>query len=209
VAVAVRRRKTLLRVTVGGSIGIVVFLTALHLARKKFVSTSVKQGFNSQVSGIIFDTLLRFLKDGLWLVLAILLVASVVLWFVGPARYAVALRSQIARAWQWLARNATQLTSKEHTDGASPATQRSAGWIREHRTGLRLLGALVAGLFIVFNGSLTFWGALVTLLILAAYLGLLQLVVIWAERISGGTDAAISGGVTDAGGASVGSGRQR
>ena len=186
VAVAVRRRKTLLRVTVGGSIGIVVFLTALHLARKKFVSTSVKEGFNSQVSGIIFDTLLRFLKDGLWLVLAILLVASVVLWFVGPARYAVALRHQIARAWHWLSRNARQLTSKEHTEGAPPAAQRSAGWIREHRTGLRLLGALVAGLFIVFNGSLTFWGALVTLLILAAYLGLVQLVVIWAERIGGG-----------------------
>ena len=186
VAVAVRRRKTLLRVTMGGSIGIVVFLTAFHLVRKKFVSTSVKEGFNSQVSGIIFDTLLRFLKDGLWLVLAILLVASVVLWFVGPARYAVALRHQIARAWHWLARNARQLTSNEPTEGASPAAQRSAGWIREHRTGLRLLGALVAGLFIVFNGSLTFWGALVTLLILAAYLGLLQLVVIWAERISGG-----------------------
>ncbi len=209
VAVAVRRRKTLLRVAVGGSIGIVVFLTAFHLARKKFVSTSVKEGFNGQVSGIIFDTLLRFLKDGLWLVLAILLVASVVLWFVGPARYAVALRRQIARAWHWLARNARQLTSKEHTEGASPAAQRSAGWIREHRTGLRLLGALVAGLFIVFNGSLTFWGALVTLLILAAYLGLLQLVVIWAERISDGTGAATTGGVTDAGVASVGSGGQK
>jgi hypothetical protein len=61
----------------------------------------------------------------------------------------------------------------------------------------------------VFNGSLTFWGALATLLILAAYLGLLQLVVIWAERISGGTGAADSGGVTDAGAASVGSGSQR
>jgi hypothetical protein len=58
----------------------------------------------------------------------------------------------------------------------------------------------------VFNGSLTFWGALVTLLILAAYLGLLQLVVIWAERISGGTGAGTSGGSTDAGAASVGSG---
>jgi hypothetical protein len=167
----------------------------------------VKEGFNSQVSGIIFDTLLRFLKDGLWLVLAILVVASVVLWFVGPARYAVALRHQIARAWGWLARNARQLTSKEHTEGASPAAQRSAGWIREHRTGLRLLGALVAGLFIVFNGSLTFWGALATLLILAAYLGLLQLVVIWAERIGGGTGAAAAGVVTDSQAATVGSNR--
>jgi hypothetical protein len=73
---------------------------------------------------------------------------------------------------------------------------------------LRLLGALVAGLFIVFNGSLTFWGALATLLILAAYLGLLQLVVIWAERISGGTGADTPAGPADAQAATVGSDSQ-
>ena len=83
VAVAVRRRKTLLRVALGGSIATAVFLVALGLARNTFVSTAVKQGLNGQTSGIIFDTLLRYLKDGLWITLAVLLVLSVVLWFVG------------------------------------------------------------------------------------------------------------------------------
>ena len=83
VAVAVRRRKTLLRVALGGSIATAVFLVALGLARNTFVSTAVKQGLNGQTSGIIFDTLLRYLKDGLWITLAVLLVLSVVLWFLG------------------------------------------------------------------------------------------------------------------------------
>ncbi len=206
IAISVRRRKTLLRVALGGSIGIVVFLIALRLVRRTAVNASAKEGLNPQSTGIIFDTLLRFLKDGLWLVLAILLVIAVITWFVGPARYAVALRRQIARAWNWLVANAKKLTSTEATPGASPATQRSARWIVEHRSALRLLGVIVAACYVVFNGSLTFWSALITLVILAIYLGIIQLVVIWAERVGGapGTDSPVDS-ATDK--ASVGSGR--
>ena len=186
IGISVRRRKTLLRVALGGSIGIVVFLIALRLVRRSAINTSVKQDLNPQSTAIIFDTLLRYLKDGLWLVLVILLVIAVITWFVGPARYAVALRHQIARAWNWLVANAKKLSSTEPTSGASPATQRVAGWIDEHRSALRLLGAIVAACYVVFNGSLTFWSALITLVLLAVYLGIIQLVVIWAKRIGGG-----------------------
>jgi hypothetical protein len=83
VAVAVRRRTTLLRMALGGSIAVVVFLIALGLVRNDFVSTAMKKSLNGQTAGIIFDTLLRYLKDGLWISLAVLLVLSVILWFVG------------------------------------------------------------------------------------------------------------------------------
>jgi membrane protein implicated in regulation of membrane protease activity len=83
VAVAVRRRTTILRMALGGSIAVVVFLIALALARNDFVSTAMKKSLNSQTAGIIFDTLLRYLKDGLWISLAVLLVLSVILWFIG------------------------------------------------------------------------------------------------------------------------------
>ncbi len=182
VAVAVRRRKTLLRMALGGSIGILVFLVALGLTRRQFVAKAVDQGFNGQVAQIIFDTLLRFLKDGLWISLGVLLVLAVVLWFVGPARYAVALRHQIARAWHWLGRNARQLTGAAQRGAAGPGARRSARWIEEHASGLRLLGVIVAGIFIVFTGSLSFWGFLVIVLVLAVYLALLQLVIVWAKR---------------------------
>jgi hypothetical protein len=96
-AVSVRRRHTLVRVAVGGSIGTVAFLVALDLVRRVFVSKAVAEGINGQVSGIIFDTLLRFLRDGLWLELAALLVLAVALWLVGPARSAVSLRHRLRR----------------------------------------------------------------------------------------------------------------
>jgi hypothetical protein len=208
VAISTRRRKTLMRATVGGAVGIALFLVALRLVHRQFVSGAVKNGFNSDVASIIFNTLLRFLKDGLWLVLAILLVAAVIEWFVGPGRYAVALRRQIARAWRWVARNVKQVTDKEHREAASAGTMRTARWIRERQSGLRLLGVVVAGIFLVFSGSINFAGFLITVLILAAYCGLLQLVVLWADRVDIGTDSSDDGaGTAEADPAGVGSGR--
>jgi membrane protein implicated in regulation of membrane protease activity len=67
----------------GGSIAVVVFLIALGLVRNDFVSTAMKKSLNGQTARIIFDTLLRYLKDGLWISLAVLLVLSVILWLVG------------------------------------------------------------------------------------------------------------------------------
>ena len=50
---------------------------------------------------------------------------------------------------------------------------------------------VVAGLFLVFGGNLTGWSLLVIVIVLAVYLGLLQLVAAWARRVS--TPAASSG----------------
>jgi hypothetical protein len=186
VAISVRRRKTLMRATVGGAMGIVVFLVGLRLLHRTFVSGAVKEGFNGQVSSIVFDTLLRYLKDGLWLVLWILIAAAIVEWVVGPARYAVALRHQVARAWGWTVNAVKQATSKESRSAASAGSVRTAGWVREHQSGLRMIGAVVVGLFFVLSGNITFGGALIALLILAAYFGLLQLLIMWAGKIDAG-----------------------
>ena len=61
--------------------------------------------------------------------------------------------------------------------------RRTGGWIVEHLNGLRILGVVVAGLFLVFGGNLTGWGLLVIVIVLAVYLGLLQLVGAWARRV--------------------------
>ena len=48
----------------------------------------------------------------------------------------------------------------------------------------------IAALFVVFGGNLTGWSLLVIVLILAAYLGLLQLVAVWARKVSGSSQTA-------------------
>jgi hypothetical protein len=67
----------------------------------------------------------------------------------------------------------------------SERTRRTGGWIVEHLNGLRIVGVVVAALFLVFGGNLTGWSLLIILIVLAVYLGLLQLVAAWARKISG------------------------
>ena len=64
----------------------------------------------------------------------------------------------------------------------SSRVRRSAGWILEHLNGLRIVGVIVAALFLVFGGNLTGWSLLVIVIVLAVYLGLLQLVAAWARK---------------------------
>jgi hypothetical protein len=54
---------------------------------------------------------------------------------------------------------------------------------------LRILGVAVAALFLVFGGNLTGWSPLVIVIVLAVYLGLLQLVAAWARKLSGRSPA--------------------
>ena len=68
--------------------------------------------------------------------------------------------------------------------GRPPPVERVRGLILEHLNGLRIVGVVVAGLFLVFGGNLTGWSLLVIVIVLAVYLGLLQLVAAWARKVS-------------------------
>jgi hypothetical protein len=52
---------------------------------------------------------------------------------------------------------------------------------------------VVAALFLVFGGNLTGWSLLIIVIVLAVYLGLLQLIAAWARRSAG---AVVSSGAT-------------
>ena len=66
----------------------------------------------------------------------------------------------------------------------SSRVRRTGGWILEHLNGLRIVGVVVAGLILVFGGNLTGWSLLVIVIVLAVYLGLLQLVAAWARKVA-------------------------
>jgi hypothetical protein len=140
------------------------------------------------VAGAVWDTLLRFLKADLrWtLLIAVLVVFGA--WVAGPARYAVWIRSHVASWARWVAVQARALTSGAGRAAAgSPGMRRTGGWILEHVKGLRVVGVIVAAMFVVFGGNLTGWSLVVIILVLAVYLGLLQLVASWARRVAAPT----------------------
>jgi len=192
IAVAVERRKTLLRMALGVGIFTLVLLAVLAVARTTFITKASGHGFNGEVATAVWDTVIRFLKTNLrWTLLASALVAFGA-WLAGPARDAVWIRSTVARGWHWLATQAHELTAGAGRAAAgSDRARRTGGWILEHLNGLRIVGVAVAALFLVFGGNLTGWSLLVIVIVLAVYLGLLQLVAAWARKVS--TPAASSG----------------
>ena len=184
IIIGIDHRKTLLRMAVGVALVTLLLLAGLSLGRITFINQA-GHSFNRDVAASVWDTVLRFLKADLrWMLLAAVLVA-LGSWLAGPARYARWIRSTCAKGGRWVAAEAHVLSSGAGKAAAgSERTRRTGGWIVEHLNGLRILGVVVAALFLVFGGNLTGWSLLIILIVLAVYLGLLQLVAAWARKIS-------------------------
>jgi hypothetical protein len=197
IVVAVERRRALLRVAVGVALFTLVILALLAVGRNIFLNKVVQHSYRQDVSAAVWDTLLRYLKtDFRWMLLVSVLVALVA-WVFGPARWAVAIRSAFVRAWRWVAGQTHELSRKTGDAAAeSSGARRTAGWVAEHVNALRIVGVVVAAGFLLFGGNLTGWSLLVIVIVLAVYLALVQLVVVWARRVSGEPSAPATPGVS-------------
>ncbi len=184
IVIAVEHRKTLLRMAIGVALVTLVLLAGLSLGRITFVNQA-GHTFNRQVAGTVWDTMLRLLERDLRWMLLIAVLFAFAAWLAGPARYAVWIRSTVAEGGRWVATQARELRAGTGRAAAgSDRVRHSGGWILEHIHGLRIVGVVVAGLFLVFGGNLTGWSLLVIVIVLAVYLGLLQLVAAWARNVS-------------------------
>ena len=184
IVIAVDHRKTLVRVAVGVSLVTLLLLAGLSLGRITFINKA-GHSFNRDVAAAVWDTMLRFLKTDLRWELLVAVLVALGAWLAGPARFAVWIRSTCAKGGRWVAAQAHELTAGAGQAAAgSERARRSGGWILEHLNGLRILGVIVAGLFLVFGGNLTGWSLLVIIIVLAVYLVLLQVVAAWARRVA-------------------------
>ena len=184
IVVATKRRKTLLRASAGVALFTLVLLGVLTYARGVFLNKAGAH-VDPNVVGAVWDTLLRFLKTSLrWTVLAGVVVAFFA-WVFGPARYAVWIRATSAKGGRWVAAQTSALRSRTGQAAAeSERTRRVGGWILEHLNGLRIVGVIVAALVLLFGGNFSGWGLLIIVIVLAVYLGLLQLVAAWAKKVA-------------------------
>ena len=184
IGLAVERRKTPLRMAIGVALLTMVLLAGLSLGRITFLNHA-GQSVNRDVAAAVWDTMLRFLKTDLRWTLLISVLVALGAWLAGPARYAVWIRSTVAKGGRWVAAQWHALTSGAGRAAAgSDRARRTGGWITEHLNGLRIVGVVVAALFLVFGGNLTGWSLLIIVIVLAVYLGLLQLVAAWARKVA-------------------------
>lgn len=186
VVVAVQRRKTLLRLAVGIGIFTLVLLGLLAYGRTTFLNQASSHRFDVGVAAAVWDTLIRFLKADLrWTLLGCVLVALGT-WVAGPARYAVWIRTKVAAGARWLVAQGRALTSAAGRGvSGSQGARKTGAWITEHVKGLRILGVVIGALVLLLGGNVTGWDLVILVIVLAAYIGLLQLVVYWARRVSG------------------------
>jgi hypothetical protein len=185
IAVAVERRKALLRVALGISFVTLLFLAALATGRNFFLNEASGLSFRRDVAGAVWDTLLRFLKaDFRWMLLVSLIVAFLA-WVFGPARWAVGIRTHVVRATRWIGVQSKALSAGAGRAAAeSDGTRRAGGFIVEHLNGLRIVGVAIAAIVLLFSGNLTGWSLLIILIVLLVYLGLLQLLAAWARKVA-------------------------
>jgi hypothetical protein len=155
--VSTRRRRTLIQLTVGAAIGLVVVRRVALIGRDDlFASVNTQQHPAVRVlTNTLMDTLFRYTGILLAIVLLTLLIALIT----GPYPWAVATRSWVRDA----GRGVAGAIRGERVD----ETGRVA-WLRAHRDGLMLGGGVVA-LACLFLFDLSFLGFAILTVVLVLY----------------------------------------
>lgn len=142
--VARTRRRALLAASLGFAAAMLVLGIGLQIARAIYLNSVPQSVLPSDAAAALFDTLVRFIKDGLRLMLVLGLLVAIGAFITGPAAAAVRIRAWLASAMDRLRRAST----------VSGLRASSAGrWTYAHRMALRICVVAVAGLIFVFFPS--------------------------------------------------------
>src|ERR1017187_140271 len=121
----------------------------------------------ADAAAALFDTLVRFIKEGLRTILVVGLVVAAGAFLTGPSVSAVRIRGAFAAGFGWLRR------SGEH---AGVRTGPVGTWTYAHRKGLRISAVALAALIFVFWGQPTAVVVIVIAVLLLIVLGLIELI---------------------------------
>jgi hypothetical protein len=155
--VSTRRRRTLIQLTVGGAFGLVIIRRIGIIARDRLFERVDTQRFPSV--RVLTDQLMSGLFRYTAILLAIVLLTALIALITGPYPWAVTLRGWVRDVSRGVA---TALRGEQ-----LPDTGR-VRWIRDHRDGLMLGGAVLAlALLLLFDLSL--WGFVIAGVVIALY----------------------------------------
>ncbi|WP_207555908.1 hypothetical protein [Intrasporangium flavum] len=159
-----RRRKTLLWAALGTAIGLVVLRIGLVVLRGVYLDQMPTDVMSPQASAYVFDTVTRFLRDGIRLVFIVALVVAVVAILLGRragiARAGRRVGAAARSSWGSLSRGPVGATVAHHTMAVGG--------------GVLAVGALVLVLWENPSGLVVLVIAIVVALLLAAVWGMAQ-----------------------------------
>jgi hypothetical protein len=102
VALSPRHRRALMWSGIGLAASMAVMAVILGLLRSYLISASAGHSLTPEAAQALFDTMLRYLKEGLRILFAIGLVVTFIAWLAGPSRPARALRRAPVTAYRWI-----------------------------------------------------------------------------------------------------------
>jgi len=154
------RRRTLLQVTIGVMVGLVV-VRRLTMRGEQDLLSMVKVPVNRSAVQVVTDQVLAGFFSLTRLLILIGLVIVLLALVTGPYRWAVALRRRVAELWRALVE-----TGGRGRDAAREGT--AVAWIRDHVAVLQLGGA-IAGVLVLLIVDLSWAAFLIVLALLALY----------------------------------------
>jgi hypothetical protein len=167
VYIARSHRRALIGAGLGLAASMVVLGLGLTIFRGVYLNSVPPRVLPADAAAVLYDTLIRFIRDGLRIVLVVGLIIAIAAFFSGPSVTAVRTRGAFKSGFDWLRR------SGEH---AGVSTGPAGRWTYTHRRALRITAVIIASLVFVFWGLTSWVTAVVIAIVLLIVLGLIELI---------------------------------
>jgi hypothetical protein len=166
VYVARGHRRTLIGAGLGLAASMLVLGIALAILRSIYLG-NLPASVSGDAAAAAFDTLVRFIKDGLRLLLVVGLIVAFGAFFTGPSVTAVRTRGAFRSGARWI---------RATGERAGVSTGPVGHWTYTHRKALRISAVAIAALVFVFWSQPTWVVSLVIAIVLLAVLGVIELI---------------------------------
>jgi hypothetical protein len=167
VFVARGRRRALIGTGLGLAASMLVPAAGLYVFRGIYLGSVPSNVLPPDAAGALFDTLVRFIKEGLRTVLVVGLVVAAGAFLAGPSGAAVSARSALSSGLGRLRRGG---------ESAGVSTGPVGRWTYAHRKALRIAAVALAALVFVFWGSPTVTVVIAIAILLLVVLALIELI---------------------------------
>jgi hypothetical protein len=167
VYIARSHRRALIGAGLGFAASMALLGVALAIARSIYLNSVPNNVLPANAAAVLYDTLIRFIKDGLRTLLVVGLIVAIGAFFSGPSVSAVRARGAVSGALGWLR------TSGERVGLRTGPVGR---WTYVHRRALRISAVALFAIIFVFWGRPTAAVAIVLAILLLVVLGLIELI---------------------------------
>jgi hypothetical protein len=167
VYIARSHRRALIGAGLGFAGSMVVLGGLLAVFRGVYINSVPNSVIPSDAAAAAFDIMVRFIKEGLRVLLVVGLVVAAGAFFTGPSVTAVRTRGAFVSGLGWV---------RAEGEHAGLRTGPVGQWTYAHRMGLRVSAAALVAIILLFSGQPTGLTVLFLAIVLLVLLGLIELI---------------------------------